>query len=233
MSCAEKPPLRVALVGFAPPFVMQSHSNQFYGFDIEIMEYVCKRLERRCEYMPMTFENLLPTLIAQKADVAIGGIIITLKRSRVVRFSTPYMVSKVQFIATDKAKIDPPFDLKQLSGKKIGLLSGGSFERTIRFMDIKKPKIFSFPQDSEIIHALQINTISLALLTAPKVRYWQSNTSGIFKPIGKPFPVGFGFAVAINPADTTLIREVDLALLDYQDSDEYKQNYNMYIKSDF
>ncbi|MDF1677593.1 MAG: transporter substrate-binding domain-containing protein [Legionellaceae bacterium] len=230
---AEKPPLRVALTPFAPPFVMQTNTQQFHGFDIEVIEYVCKKLERRCEYIPMTFSQLIPALVEGKADVAIGGIIITLPRSRLVRFSTPYMVSKVQFVGTQAVDISPPFELKQLSKKRIGVLTGGGFARLIRNIDIDKPKLVSFKEDSEIIHALHTNRISLALLTTPKAHYWKSNAADSFQYIGNPFPVGFGFAVAINPNEASLIKDVDLALLDYQDSDNYKTNYNLYIRNEF
>ncbi|MCH9755698.1 MAG: transporter substrate-binding domain-containing protein [Gammaproteobacteria bacterium] len=231
-SYAESPPLRVAIAAFAPPFVMQSTPNHFYGFDIATIEYVCKRLERRCEYIPMDFDKLLPTLVAQKADVAIGAIILTYKRSRIVRFSTPYMVSKAQFFGNDKTNINPPFNLSQLSGKRIGLLEGSVFQQKIRFIDIKKPKIVTFNRESEMIDALRTNSITLALLSRPKVQYWKNRSAKLFKSIGNPFPIGFGFAVAINPEDAKLIREIDLVLLDYQDSDEYKRNYNLYFKSD-
>ncbi len=230
---AENPPLRVALTPFAPPFVMQTNTQQFYGFDIEVIEYVCKKLERRCEYIPMTFNQLIPALVEGKADVAIGGIIMTLPRSRLVHFSTPYMVSKVQFIGNEKAGISPPFDLKQLSKKRIGVLVGGGFAHLIRNLDIDKPKLVSFREDSEIIHALHTNRISLALLTTPKAHYWKSNSADSFQNIGNPFPVGFGFAVAINPNKATLVKDVDLALLDYQDSDDYKINYNLYMRDEF
>jgi polar amino acid transport system substrate-binding protein len=230
---AENPPLRVAVAAFSPPFVMRSTGQNFYGFDIETIEYVCQKLERRCEYIPMAFDSLLPTLQAQKADVAIGGIIITLKRSKIVRLSTPYLVSEAQFIATDKVNITPPFHMNQLAGKRVGVLRDGAFERTVRFMDIKKPKLILFNQDNELIHALNLKQISFALLSRPKAHYWRSNASGLFKNIGGPFPVGFGFAIAINPKETALVQQINLALLDYQNSEAFKKNYNLYLKSGF
>jgi ABC-type amino acid transport substrate-binding protein len=229
--CAENPPLRVAVAAFSPPFVMRSADKHFYGFDISTIEYVCQKLERRCEYIPMAFENLLPALETQKADVAVGGIIMTLKRAQKVRFSTPYLVSKAQFIGTAKADIKPPFHLESLAGKRVGVLSDGAFERTIRFMTMKKPTLIPFKQDNEVIHALNSNKISLALLSLPKARYWRSNSAGLFKKFGDPFPVGFGFAIAVNPNQAELIKNIDIALLDYQESNAFKKNYNLYIKS--
>ena len=230
---AKNQPLRVAVAAFSPPFVMQTTKDHFYGFDIATIEYVCQRLERRCEYIPMDANDLLRSLVAQEADVAIGGIIITLKRSRLVRFSTPYMVSKAQFLTNQDTHIDSPFNLSQLSGQRVGVLEGGALERMVRFSKTEKPKLVSFTKDTEIINALRKNRIEFAILSSPKAHYWRSNSAGLFKKIGEPFPVGFGFAVAINPEDLALIRSIDLILLDYQDSDEYKQNYNLYFRQNF
>ena len=135
---AKNQPLRVAVAAFSPPFVMQTTKDHFYGFDIATIEYVCQKLERRCEYIPMDIDGLLPSLVAQEADVAIGGIIITLKRSRMVRFSTPYMVSKAQFIANQDTPIDSPFKLSHLGGKRVGVLDGGALGRIIRFSKTEK-----------------------------------------------------------------------------------------------
>jgi polar amino acid transport system substrate-binding protein len=230
MAFAEFPPLRVAVPAFSPPFVMQSAKNQFNGFDIATIEYVCKTLKRRCEYIPTDFKNLLPTLNAQKADVAIGGIIITVKRSNKINFSIPYLASQAQFIATDKTNLKRPFQLTQLADQRIGILNDGAFRRSIRLLDIKEPALVSFNQDNELVHALNTDQITLALLTLPKANYWKSNSSDLFKPVGKPFPVGFGFAIAVSPDNTALIKAINLAILDYQDSGEFKKNYNLYLQ---
>ena len=230
---ADKPPLRVGVVAFAPPFVMRSTHQEFYGFDIATMNYICAHLKRQCNYIPMPLDELMLAVETGDIDLGIGGIVITLKRSRLVRFSTPYLPSEGQFIASTKTNLKPPFNLKQLSGKKIGTLNGSAFERTVRFMDIEKPRLVSFERDGELIDALRAQSIKLALLSVPKAHYWMSNSSGLFKRIGKPFPVGFGFSVAINPSQQPLIHDINAAMLAYHKSDDFKQNYNMYFKNDF
>ncbi|MCH9763398.1 MAG: transporter substrate-binding domain-containing protein [Gammaproteobacteria bacterium] len=230
MAFAELPPLRVAIPAFSPPFVMQSAKNQFNGFDIATIEYICKTLKRRCEYIPTDFKNLLPSLNAQKADVAIGGIIITVKRSKKINFSIPYLTSEAQFITTDKTHIKQPFKLSQLADQRIGILADGAFRRSIRLLDIKELALVSFKQDSALVHALNTNQITLALLTVPKANYWGSNSSHLFKPAGKPFPIGFGFAIAVSSESAGLIKAINLAILDYQDDGEFKKNYNLYLK---
>ena len=52
------PPLRVAVNPFLPPFVMQTNNNEFFGFDIGLMNYLCKSLQRECKYMPMSIDQI-------------------------------------------------------------------------------------------------------------------------------------------------------------------------------
>jgi polar amino acid transport system substrate-binding protein len=230
---ADEPPLRVGVVAFAPPFVMQSSDQEFYGFDIATMHYICTHLKRQCNYIPMTLDELMLAVETGDVDLGVGGIVITLKRSRLVRFSTPYLPSEGQFITSSKTNIKPPFSLKQLAGKRIGTLNGSAFERTVRFMDIQKPRLVAFERDSELIDALRAKSIKLALLSVPKAHYWMSNSSGLFKPIGKPFPVGFGFSVAINPNRTELTQAINHAIFTYHEGNDFKHNYNIYFKNDF
>ncbi len=231
LHAVENPPLRVAVVAFSPPFVMQSANQHFYGFDIALMEYVCKKMNRRCEYMPMAFNALFEALETEKADVAVGGIIMTVKRSERVPFSTPYLVSKAQFIGTAEANVKLPFQLTSLADKRVGVLNDGAFEHMIQFMEGKKPTLVTFDTDTALIHALNLNQMSVALLSAPKARYWRSNSSGTFKKIGAPFPIGFGFAIAVNPKTPALVEKLDNALLHYQQDAAFKKNYDMYIKN--
>lgn len=229
---AKNPPLRVAIDAFAPPFVMQSSQNGYYGFDIATIEYVCRALDRPCEYLPMNLDALVPALQAQKADVAIGGIVLTKQNARLVRFSTPYLSSKAQFIATDKANITSPFKLEQLNDKRIGVLNGSAFERTLRLMR-HTPRLITFEKDSDMIDSLRAKTLDLALISVLEAHYWQNNSAGLFKTIGNPFPIGFGFAIAIDPTQQALIDDINLAVVKYHESNEFKRNHTLYFPEIF
>lgn len=230
---AKNPPLRVAIPQLSPPFVMQSGNQQFYGFDIATIEYVCRALDRPCEYLPMQQDALIPALRAGRADVAVGAIIITLKRSRLVRFSLPYLVSKAQFMTTDESKIPTPFKLQSLNGKRIGVLRNSAYEHIAQIMKIDNPSIITFENDSDMVQSLRASTLDVALFSALKLEYWQGRSQNILKPVGRAFPVGFGFAIAINPNETTLINKINLAIVSYRESYDFKQNYTLYFPESF
>ncbi len=229
----DETPLRVGVVSFTPPFVMQSADKSFHGFDISTMRHVCAHLNRKCTYIPMALDEVMMAVESGRVDMGIGGIIITLERARQVRFSTPYLPSDAQFFTLTKTPIKSPFHADQLTRKTIGVVNGSSYERTVRLMDIKKPRLITFDTVHELLDALRANSIKFALLSRPKVTYWISNSSGMLKTAGEPFAIGFGFAIAINPNNRSLIHEVNAAVEAYHKSDAFIHNYHTYIKNEF
>ena len=230
---AQKPPLRVAIDSLSPPFVMQSDYDKYYGFDIATMEYICRTLERPCEYLRMNADNLIPALQTAQADIAIGGLVMTLQNARRVRFSTPYMISKAQFITNDQASFTDPFKINQLRDKRIGVLEGSAFEQIVASMRVNKTRIITFKRDSDIIAALRANTLDIALLSFLQANYWEMHSNNMLKPIGRAFPVGLGFSIAITPGNEALVREINAAIAEYQESTDYKRNYNLYFPEKF
>jgi|TARA_R110002126_G_scaffold187410_1_gene336038 polar amino acid transport system substrate-binding protein len=230
---AQNQPIRVAIPSFAPPFVMRDSLNQYYGFDIATMDYICRVIDRPCEYLPMDADDLIPALQKKQADIAIGGIVITFRNARRVRFSTPYMVSKAQFITTNQAPFTSPFKIKQLSEKRIGVLNGSAFAETVTNMKLYQPRVITFERDGDIIEALNANTIDIALLGQLQVNYWQIHSNNRLKQIGRPFPIGLGFSIAMMPGDLPFWRALNNAVIQYQESKDYIRNYNLYFPESF
>ncbi len=233
LAFAQNLPLRVAIPSFAPPFVMQDSVNQYYGFDIATMEYICRTLNRSCEYLPMKSNELIPALQAQQVDIAIGGIVMTAQNIRRIRFSTPYMISQAQFMTTAQVPFTSPFQIKQLSNKRIGVVNGSAFEEAVSKMRINNARLITFERDGDMLDALRANTIDVALLSRLQANYWQIHSSNILKNIGPSFPIGLGFSIAIAPNKMILTNILNAALIQYQESQDYKQNYHLYFSENF
>ncbi|MDF1826947.1 MAG: transporter substrate-binding domain-containing protein [Legionellaceae bacterium] len=230
---AEDAPLRVAIPSFAPPFVMQDSLNQYYGFDIASMEYICRNLNRRCEYLPMNADDLIPALKKRQADIAIGGIVITIQKGLQVLFSTPYMVSQAQFITTSNAPFTSPFEIEQLKDQRIGVLNGSAFEEMVARMKLYPSRIITFERNTDMIQALNANTIDVVLLGQLQANYWQLHSNNRLKTIGRPFPVGLGFSIAVTQSNKSFLPILNDAVIQYQESKDYIRNYNLYIPEKF
>jgi ABC-type amino acid transport substrate-binding protein len=226
----ELPPLRVAILSFAAPYVMQGNNQQFYGFDISMMTYVCKTLHRKCEYTPMSLKQIYTAILNKQVDLGVNTIIISADKMQYIEMSMPYMLSNGQFIgATELAQ--QPFSHQLLDNHRIGVIANSSFETYLRTLPIHNPRVLTFDSTDQIIDALRNNRIQFGFLDSHIVQYWQNNSSGFLHGLGEPFPVGNGLGIVANIDNHALIQEVNHALVEYQSSGQFKQDYQLYLEN--
>ncbi|HHT0595018.1 TPA: transporter substrate-binding domain-containing protein [Legionella anisa] len=225
---AQGEPLNVGVESFAPPFVMQGNHNQLFGFDIDMMNNLCKIMNRTCTFRVMRFSQLLEAVANQKIDVAVSSITITTERAKLVNFSLPYLQSFSRFLER-ASNTKETFSLDLLNTKKIGLETGTVFFDQLQEMGVKNPNVNYYGGIQEQLAALGGGNVDIILLDNPTAIYWASNSASTFRLIGPRFTYGYGYGIAVNPADSNLLTKLNQALVQYQNSDEFKQNYNKYL----
>lgn len=221
-------PLIVAVDTFSPAFVMQSGGNHFYGFDIGMMESICKLIQRRCVFRPMPFSKLIEAVETKKADVAVGSITINPERSERVNFSTPYLPSQGRFVML-KQNDTKPFTIESLSNQTIGIETGTMFAQALASWPVTNPVIKEYPTPEDLVNALKNGEITYIAADNPGVMFWQAQTSDDFAVLGKPFDYGFGLGIAVNKSDTTLLSDINRALVQYLGSSDFKTNFDTYL----
>ncbi|MDI9818168.1 MULTISPECIES: transporter substrate-binding domain-containing protein [unclassified Legionella] len=227
-SHAQGEPLRVAVDSFMPPFVMEGANRQLFGFDISMMEHICRTLQRNCIFNPMPFKELLRAVELKTVDVAVSAITITSERATRVNFSLPYLLSQARFIAPDRLAREP-FSLQLLHERSIGVEEATVFPAVIRALGIRNPRIREFSESTLMIDALQAGKIDLALMDNPSAMYWQAQSSGHLHAVGEPFAFGFGFGIAVHLNEIELLQDINRALIQYQNSEDYKREFHKYI----
>ncbi|PKH24433.1 histidine ABC transporter substrate-binding protein HisJ [Enterobacterales bacterium CwR94] len=109
-----------------PPFESKNAQGQLVGFDIDLANEICKRLEKTCNYVESDFDALIPSLKAKKIDVIISSLSITEKRQQEIAFSEKLYAANARLVAPKGSKIEPTPDA--LKGKNIGVLQGTTQE---------------------------------------------------------------------------------------------------------
>lgn len=79
-------------VGFSSfvPWAMRDKQGQWVGFEIDVATKLAKDLGVQVELIPTAWDGIIPSLIAKKFDVIIGGMSITPARQEQIDFTTPY-----------------------------------------------------------------------------------------------------------------------------------------------
>ena len=120
-------------VGFASfvPWAMRDKQGNWVGFEIDVSNKVAQDLGVRLELIPTAWDAIIPSLIAGKFDVIIGGLTITPQRQEQVDFTTPYSTSG-QGVAASKqlaANLKWPEGYNSPVGRDGAMLSGGQRQR--------------------------------------------------------------------------------------------------------
>ena len=143
--------LRVGTPGDYRPFSMLNKATgEFEGHDVDLARLLAADLGVKVEFVQTTWSKLMDDLLADKYDIAMGGITRSLARMLLVDFLGPYAPNgKVALIrAADKGKytslaaIDNP-------GTTVMVNPGGTNERFV-LANIKNAKVVTHPANAEI-----------------------------------------------------------------------------------
>lgn len=141
VATAAQTPLRFATEATYPPFEFVGADNKLQGFDIDLANALCAKLNTECAFSNQAFDSLIPGLRFKRFDAVISGMDITPERARQVLFTTPYYQNSAQFI-TRRGQYS---DLNALKGKRIGVQNGTTHQK---YLMNKHPEVTLVPYDS-------------------------------------------------------------------------------------
>lgn len=132
-------PLIVGTTADYPPLSFMKE-GKITGFDIDVIQEIATRLDRDIEIKDLPFETLVPQLQTGEIHLIAAGMSITDERSKLINFSTPYIVSDPVIALTPKNST-PLVSAEELSGKQVIIIPGYTLEpylSTIAGVTIKR-----------------------------------------------------------------------------------------------
>ena len=147
----DKKVLRVGTPGDYRPFSMLNKTTGKYeGHDIELAQLLATELGVTVEFIPTSWPKLMEDYLADKFDVAVGGITRSLARMMKADFLPPYAPNgKVALIR--KADKDKFTSLEKIDVPEITVIvnPGGTNEKFVQ-ANMKKAKVVVHPSNAEI-----------------------------------------------------------------------------------
>lgn len=110
--------LRIGTEGAYPPFNLVDKNGEVVGFDIDIANALCEKMEVECTVVTSDWDGIIPALNTRRFDFLVASMSITDERKQAVDFTDPYYTNKLQFVAPKKS--DFKVDEESLKGKTIG-----------------------------------------------------------------------------------------------------------------
>ena len=95
--------LKIGTDGGAEPWTFTSAAGDVMGFDIDVGNEVCKRIEVECEWIVTDWNGIFPALDLGKFDMIMAGVSETEERKKSMDFTRSYALSLVAFAAKEGA----------------------------------------------------------------------------------------------------------------------------------
>ncbi|WP_159991534.1 transporter substrate-binding domain-containing protein [Pelistega ratti] len=218
------------------PFEYKNEKGELVGFDIDVGNAICEKLNAKCVWVEQPFESLLPGLQARKFDIVHASLTHNAAREKVINFSESVYAIPTQLLAKKGSGLEPT--VESLKGKRVGALQGSAQEAYAKQVWGKKGvKIVSYTEQDQTFIDLGAGRIDAAILEKP------NGYAGLLsKPEGKDYEyvgeplvhpllankIGLGF----RKQDKQLKAEVDEAILALRKEGVIAQLAEKYFQKD-
>lgn len=188
--------LRVGMSTFAP-WAMRDKQGGLIGFEIDVAKRVARDHGWQVEFVPTAWDGIIPSLLAKKYDVIIGGLTITPERAQSVQFTQPYSHSGIQLTASAKLAKDKNTltDFNQ-RGVVLSVRRGASPVQVAK-LNFPKATLRQFDDESQVFQEVLNGRAHGALASSPKPEQETlRHPDALFMPFANPLNEGSeGFAL--------------------------------------
>ena len=105
------------------PFESKAADGKLVGFDIDVGNEICKRLNAKCVWVESAFDGMIPALKARKFDGVLSSMSMTPQREAQIAFSARLFQTPTRLVAKKGSTFQPTADA--LKGKTVGFISNG------------------------------------------------------------------------------------------------------------
>ncbi len=184
--------LRVGMTGdYAPFSFVDGTTPGFREFEVDMAEALGKALGVRVEYVETAWPQMTKDLEADRFDIAMSGISITLERQKKGFFSIPIMREGKTPITrcTDVNKYQTLAEIDH-AGTRVIVNPGGTNERFAR-AHVKNAEIKVFDDNTRIFDEIAKGDADLMMTDASETRYQQKLHPGVLCAVHPDHPFDF------------------------------------------
>ena len=102
-----------------PPFTVPDAAGKWSGWEVDIMDAVCKAEGMDCVVTPVAWDGIIPSLTSGQIDAIMSSMSINEEREKTIDFSDKYYNTPTIVIAPKNSGLEPTDE--SLSGKILGV----------------------------------------------------------------------------------------------------------------
>ncbi len=227
-TAAEEATLRFATEATYPPFEYLDANNKIQGFDIDLADALCAKLNTKCTFTNQAFDSLIPSLKFRRFDALMAGIDITPERQKQVDFTHVYYDNSATFIAV-KGKSAQVADLK---GKQVGIQNGTTHQK---YLMEQHQEIKTVPYDSyqNAILDLKNGRLDAVFGDTAVVNEWlkkNKELNAVGNKVTDKNYFGIGLGIAVRKGNTDLRDKLNKALAEIKQDGTYDTLYKKWFE---
>lgn len=113
---ADRPVLKIGTEGLYPPWNATNDHGGLEGFEIDLAQDLCRRMNVTCEIIKQRWDGMLRSLTVGKVDIVMARMPITENRKKIISFSTCYAAEASLFaVRTDNALASTVTPIKRIN----------------------------------------------------------------------------------------------------------------------
>jgi polar amino acid transport system substrate-binding protein len=219
-----------------PPFEWKDATGKWVGWEVELLNAVCREMHEDCEIVEVAWDGIIPSLQGNFIDVIWSSMTVTPERQKVIDFTAMYYNLPVVIVGAKDG--DKDISPQHLKGRSIGIQGGTIHQRYVEKY---------FGSDSSI-KVYQTHDEATQDLTAGRIDYIQDNSltmdAFLQTDTGRaccelkgevpddPKILGLGVAGGIRRNDTQLKQRLNAAIAAVHDSGQYDAITKKYFAFD-
>ena len=219
----ERGVLRVGTSGDYKPFTSRDGiTGEMQGLDIDMARSLGAALGVKVEFVQTSWPTLMADFAADKFDIGMGGISVSLERQKKAFFSMPYLHEGKTPIARceHKGRFQTLSDIDK-AGVKVITPPGGTNEKFDR-ANLKNAEIVAFADNTKIFDEVIAGRADVMITDASETRFQQKQHAGVLCAIHPDAPFNFSEKAYLLPRDGVLKNFTDQWLRQMTESGELK-----------
>ncbi|MGI4857654.1 MAG: ABC transporter substrate-binding protein [Janthinobacterium lividum] len=220
-----------------PPFESKTPDGALTGFDIDVGNELCRRLNVKCVWVENAFDGMIPALKARKFDAVLSTFAMTPKRAEQVAFTHKVFHVPTRMVAKKGSGLLPT--AASLNGKTVGVEQGTIQEAYAKaHWSSQGVRVLSYQNQDQVYADLVAGRLDASLQSSV-----QASRGFLSTPQGKPYELagpalvdkaifGNGTGIGLRKEDVELKTKLDAALDAMREDGTYQKLAAKYFDFD-
>ena len=228
--------VKIATEGAYPPFNSIDANGKLVGFDVDIANELCARMQAKCEIVAQDWDGIIPGLLEKKYDAIVASMSITEERKQKVDFTDKYYNTPAKFVAKKGAGLQ--ITKEGLTGKTIGVQVSTIHENFVRdnFGDVATIKAYDTQENANLDLAAGRLDAILADSVALDIGFLKTDAGKDFEFVGPDFTdpkwFGDGAGIAVRKGEPDLLNALNDGIKAIRADGTYQKIQSKYFTYD-